>query len=1050
MSPAGTRPGLSPERPFPGLRPYRFDDHEYFFGRKEQIFALYRLFDHSRFIAVVGSSGSGKSSLVRAGFLPLLAKESEEPTGRIWKMVQMHPGDTPIGNLAAAMAAEFFPKDDADVASARSERLRFALRRSSFGMSDVLRDIDRLDNTSIVLVVDQFEELFRYAVRRQDIDNEKQALLREEATHFVQILLAASRDRALNVYVLLTMRSDFIGDCASFRGLPEAVNASQFLVPSLSRDQSEQAIRGPIEQIAQATIDAELVELLLNDAGDQLDQLPVLQHCLARMWERATAGTAPDGIRPHLTMQHYRDVGEIAHALSWHADEVLSGLAGSEPVEQMFRSLAEIDTQGRIVRRGRKFKELVDETGIARDKMLTVVDRFRDEDCSFLTPSQSEGDIGDDTPIDVGHEALLRCWERVSGDPRTGSKYTGWLREEVLDGRTYRGLLVMAENKSTIGPEAVERQWAWWDRRPPRTAAWAERYGGQIEEVKRLFRDSLAALEAEQQRVQRQAELDREQERRRIEEAEERKRMQLEAANAHEREAAALRFARLARWAIAGVSLLLVVAIGLGVVAFRQSSVAQQAADSATNNLEQATGNLKQALSFSGPFASVATQIQDLLDRGTISVDAAKALFIDNSKNIPQFAATSEPVLLENWFAYSLAAADIYLALQDHQNEMKFAQQALSIAKQLIQIDPKNSNYQFYLYEASYNCGDAEDFVSGQDAKQATMQYYQDALKTATDQAQTDSAHTADWSDRETFVMNKIGDTYLEFSPPNSTQALAEYNAALKINQQIVEDPTNANNANYSTFLRDLAITMNRIGAQEALSKPSESDALKQYNDALSAWQKLLASDQSNASYQSNLASTYDNIAGILLSQDPKDFANATKDYQAALKLKQQLTEGDPTNPSWKTSLASQYTAIGDMLMAEPQPDFAGAVSDYTQSATIIAALVASDPHKKTWTTSLTDAEKKLAAALTAELPQLQQVSVANPDNASDQQNLIANYLTMAGVYIQQGNSQGAATQYQNALSVTQAFLAKNPGSTALAAETQTINEKIASLPKQP
>jgi hypothetical protein len=138
------------------------------------------------------------------------------------------------------------------------------------------------------------------------------------------------------------------------------------------------------------------------------------------------------------------------------------------------------------------------------------------------------------------------------------------------------------------------------------------------------------------------------------------------------------------------------------------------------------------------------------------------------------------------------------------------------------------------------------------------------------------------------------------------------------------------------------------------------------------------------------------------------------------------------------------------MLMAEPQPDFAGAVSDYTQSATIIAALVASDPHKKTWTESLTSADNKLAAVLAAQLPQLQQASTANPDNPSNQQNLIGNYLAMGDVDRQQGNSQGAATQYQNALSVTQAFLVRNPGSTALAAETQTINQKIASLPKQP
>src|ERR1700691_1191444 len=102
MSNASRRPGLSADRPFPGLRPYRLEDEDFFFGRGDQIFSLYRLFDHSRFVAVVGSSGSGKSSLVRAGLLPLLARESREPTGRTWNIIQMHPGDTPIDNLATA------------------------------------------------------------------------------------------------------------------------------------------------------------------------------------------------------------------------------------------------------------------------------------------------------------------------------------------------------------------------------------------------------------------------------------------------------------------------------------------------------------------------------------------------------------------------------------------------------------------------------------------------------------------------------------------------------------------------------------------------------------------------------------------------------------------------------------------------------------------------------------------------------------------------------------------------------------------------------------
>jgi energy-coupling factor transporter ATP-binding protein EcfA2 len=272
---------LSAERPFPGLRPFGYEDREYFFGREDQVYALYRLLEHSRFIAVIGSSGSGKSSLVRAGLLPLIQEESEGKGGRDWRWVTFTPGDAPINRLADALLT-LAPKEElADERQIRRERIGFALRRSSFGLGEALDEIPNLAGTSLLLVVDQFEELFRFGG-----DRIGDAVWRDEAANFVQLLLEIGRTRSRSVYVLITMRSDFIGDCARFHGLPEAVSASQFLVPSLTRDQREDVIREPIKK-AGAAIEPALVERLLNDIGNELDELPVLQHCLSRIWERS-------------------------------------------------------------------------------------------------------------------------------------------------------------------------------------------------------------------------------------------------------------------------------------------------------------------------------------------------------------------------------------------------------------------------------------------------------------------------------------------------------------------------------------------------------------------------------------------------------------------------------------------------------------------------------------------------------------------------------------------------------------------------------------------
>ena len=570
---------LTAERPFAGLRPFGFEDREYFFGREDQVFALFRLLDRSRFIAVVGSSGSGKSSLVRAGLLPLVDEESTSPNGRPWRFATFHPGDSPITGLTRALtelsADPENPGDDDD-RDFRRRRIARQLRSSSFGLIDAVNNSQVLRSANVLLIVDQFEELFRYegATTETGLDRVAHAKWRDESATFVQLLLEATRGRANAIYVLLTMRSDFIGDCAQFLGLPEAVSATQFLVPSLSRDQRDDVIRKPIEK-AGALIEPVLVERLLNDIGDELDQLPVLQHCLSRIWDRATP-EFPGGPR-RLTLAQYEAVGTISGALSQHADEVMASLPGLEwAVEQVFRALSEIDREGRATRRALSYAQLRAETGIREEDLCKVLDRFRAEDCSFLMPSPSSvPTLEDDTRIDVVHEALLRRWTRISA-PRAAlddeHSSSGWLAAERADGDLYRALLTLV---GTVGMaeiilplDQVEKLTAWWAERP-RTKAWASRYGGYIERVEKLLGDSAAALVADRYR---QAEAERqklESERRELEHAAEMARI---------REQAAHNLQRRTRWFLAGATALAVLAMMFAIYAF-SSAKAEHAAE---------------------------------------------------------------------------------------------------------------------------------------------------------------------------------------------------------------------------------------------------------------------------------------------------------------------------------------------------------------------------------------------------------------------------------------------------------------------------------------
>ena len=182
---------LDAERPFPGLRPYAEADHEWFCGRTRQTLALYRLLDIARLLAVVGGSGSGKSSLVRAGLLPLLAKETAGEGGRHWRWWSFAPVTRRSHGWRTRLPANARKRSwPADLRAARRERIDFILRKSSFGLIDALRDRDLAADNTPFLLIDQFEELFRFA----DLPGPEAARAgrREEAAAFVQLLVEAT------------------------------------------------------------------------------------------------------------------------------------------------------------------------------------------------------------------------------------------------------------------------------------------------------------------------------------------------------------------------------------------------------------------------------------------------------------------------------------------------------------------------------------------------------------------------------------------------------------------------------------------------------------------------------------------------------------------------------------------------------------------------------------------------------------------------------------------------------------------------------------------
>ncbi|MGD8725255.1 MAG: hypothetical protein PVG00_15040, partial [Desulfobacterales bacterium] len=260
------------QNPFVGLRPFESRDSLYYFGRKEQTHALLKQLYANRFVAVVGSSGCGKSSLVRAGLIPNLEAGFLVQDRDLWEVATFKPGDAPLYHLVASLTS----LSDNDTPAAVEKLLETVQRRGAQVLVELAQTILNAEDSNLLIVVDQFEELFRF----QQAQTTKK---REAAADFVSILLDLTEQSVVPIYVIMTMRSDFIGECDAFQGLPEAMNNSQYLVPRLTRHQRREAFLGPI-RLTGANMTPRLMDRLLNESLDTRDDLPILQHALMRTW----------------------------------------------------------------------------------------------------------------------------------------------------------------------------------------------------------------------------------------------------------------------------------------------------------------------------------------------------------------------------------------------------------------------------------------------------------------------------------------------------------------------------------------------------------------------------------------------------------------------------------------------------------------------------------------------------------------------------------------------------------------------------------------------
>lgn len=536
------------QNPFPGLRPFQSDEEHLFFGRETQTLELLQILRDNRFVGVIGTSGSGKSSLVRCGLLSELYGGAFLKAGTDWEVAVMNPGGGPFKQLSKSLiASDIYDSEEADV----HLKLNATLRRSRLGLVEAIRQAKLPEGTNFLLVVDQFEEIFRYSEAGEEEG--------EAADDFISMILEAAKQSNIPIYVIITMRSDYIGDCSKFEGLPEEINEGEYLIPRLSREEYKSVIEGPV-RVGGARLAPRLQQRLLNDIGTESDQLPCLQHALMRTWDAWVERDEGE----ELDLEDYRAIGGMGKALSIHADEIFDTFTDKgirETATRMFRAITEKGDDNRGIRRPLRLQQLADITNHSIEEVRSVVDPYRQQGVTFLTPPSSR-ELDPKTVIDISHESLMRVWGRLRN----------WVEEEAQSARIYRRLvdtssLWKKEEAGLYHDPDLQIAQSWRDQYQP-NKDWADLYGGGFE----VATEFLEASEEEGRKAERQKELARQKE---LEQAQ-------ELAEARERSAKNMkRFA-----AVVGV----VAVIALGAMVFavkaqKKAVVAQESAIEAKENL---------------------------------------------------------------------------------------------------------------------------------------------------------------------------------------------------------------------------------------------------------------------------------------------------------------------------------------------------------------------------------------------------------------------------------------------------------------------------------
>jgi len=397
---------LLEKSPYLGLASFSSEDSTLFFGREKETESFLNRLRVQPLLAVVGASGAGKSSFIQAGIVANLDKS--------WKILTTRPGISPISTLSAKLS-----KLGLELTDLKSE-----LEKDIEYLSKLLRMFAIANSSKVLIVVDQFEEIFTLCLNRQ------------EQKLYVEALVSLARSEEDPIRVVLTMRDDFLVRAKELNSLKDRLNQSIEILTTPDSTQLLRILVLPARRIGYEFEDNDLAIEIVNQLTDQASALPLLAFTAAKLWEQR------DSQFKQLRRRNYELLGGVGGALAHHAESMLQQMTNLEQslVKEAFRHLVTSQGTRAILTR----LELLQLLGKTRDSE-SVIEKLIQARLLVAT----EGEKGTDR-IEIIHEALLSTWPRL----------VKW-RQEMAEGARLRDQL-----------RAAARQWQ--ERHRPKGLLWRD------------------------------------------------------------------------------------------------------------------------------------------------------------------------------------------------------------------------------------------------------------------------------------------------------------------------------------------------------------------------------------------------------------------------------------------------------------------------------------------------------------------------------------------------------------------------------------------------